>query len=133
MKVFEIIRWTQLLEIERKVQFGGNYAILEDGKVINKYGRKLRGSIDAKGYVVYTLADTDGNHHKVMGHQIVAQYYHNDTMTTGKSVDHIDRNRENNDKGNLRWATPAEQMANKNDFAYILYLENLLIENNIEY
>lgn len=133
MKVYSFIKWNEHLEIRNRIDFGGNYEITESGKVINKYGRTLRGSKNKNGYIVFTLIDVNGNSQKVSAHQLVAQHYHSDTMVTGKSVDHIDRNRENNHKENIRWATYAEQINNRNDYAYIRYLEDILIQNNIEF
>jgi hypothetical protein len=89
-----------------------NYAIDKNGVVQNRFGRPLK--IQNDGRYCYVKLYKDGeklkpNHcllHRLLGIQFIPNPENKPT------IDHIDRNKLNNDLSNLRWATHLEQHAN---------------------
>ena len=79
-----------------------NYEISSDGKVFNiKTGKELKGATARNEYRSVQL--TIGDHPKTfMIHRLVAQTFL-DNPNNYTIVDHIDRNKMNNDVSNLRW------------------------------
>ncbi len=53
-------------------------------------------------------------------HRLVAEAFHGSPTSDEDTVDHIDRNRENNYSDNLRWASRAEQNTNRSNIAKIV-------------
>lgn len=85
-----------------------DYLIYKDGRVYNnKLKRFLRGSI-VKGYVRIQLRNK-----RILLHRLVAEHYianpHNYPQ-----VDHLDRNKLNNNIENLRWVNSLTNNNNKN-------------------
>ena len=64
------------------------------------------------GYVQVSLRDRDGTRRKVAVHRLVWITFVG-PIPNGKTIDHFDRNRSNNELSNLRLATPAQQRANQ--------------------
>jgi len=52
-------------------------------------------------------------------HRLVCEAFHGLQPDTTFTVDHIDRNRINNNENNLRWATKSEQRKNASDVKMI--------------
>jgi len=87
-----------------------NYLIYSDGRVFSKFrGGKFRKLVlDKDGYQVVKLVDKT-----VKVHRLVAEHfiYNPDDKP---EVDHIDRNKSNNNVNNLRWVTKSENKINRN-------------------
>ncbi len=88
-----------------------NYLIYDDGRVYSKYTKKfMKPFLDNYGYYRIDLCK-DGNRKKFRIHRLVALYYL--PLVDGKDiVDHIDRDKTNNDISNLRWVNHSENMIN---------------------
>lgn len=77
------------------------YSVSDDGYVMNHItGRILKPQDDRRGYA---RIDLFGKHQKV--HRLVASRFLPAPTEEGLLIDHIDRNRLNNDVSNLRWAS----------------------------
>ena len=94
-----------------EIQGYENYIIYEDGRVYNqKYNRFLKQYVDTGGYFNVNLSK-DGKKKHYLIHRLIGQYYiHN--PENKPCIDHIDRNRQNNDISNLRWVTHKENSNN---------------------
>jgi len=92
------------------------YEISKTGVVRNiRSGYILKESI-SNGYIRKQLKN-DGNFYKnITIHVLVAKMFLEIPIVKNMTVDHIDRNKTNNDITNLRWATRSEQ--NKNRYLY---------------
>ena len=89
------------------------YAIRSDGTVENtKTARILKPVINNGGYYQVSLKNRDGNYKNVRVHKLVARYFIKNPDKK-RCVDHIDRDRLNNDYRNLRWATYLENYRNQ--------------------
>ena len=89
------------------------FAIHSNGSVENtKTGRTLKPRININGYYQVDLKNRDGNYKNVRVHKLVARYFIKNPDKK-RCVDHIDRDRLNNDYRNLRWATYLENNRNK--------------------
>jgi len=88
-----------------------NYAISTYGHVLNtKTGRILKPSIDTHGYYKVILCNNKKKTIKRI-HKLVCNTFL-DNIYNKKCVDHIDRNRKNNNITNLRHVTPSENKKN---------------------
>ena len=89
-----------------------NYSINKQGVVLNRYKRPLNPQSNGR-YIEFKLYK-DGEKqkpthcllHRLLGIQFIPNPENKPT------IDHIDRNKLNNDLTNLRWATHIEQHAN---------------------
>jgi len=87
-----------------------NYEISNMGKCRNKNKKFLQGTQVKSGYLKYGLGY---NNRKKSAHRLVALAFL-PNPNNYNSVDHIDRNKLNNNVDNLRWANPKMQRANRN-------------------
>lgn len=93
------------------------YMVSTDGRVKNLVGNFIdQPSISGKYTRINLKANGRGNK-GIFVHILVACAFiplpENATEIDKLSVDHIDRNKDNNHKDNLRWATPSEQALNR--------------------
>lgn len=79
----------------------------DDGAVLLPRAGWVYGSLDVKGY---RRVHVDGKDHKV--HRLIAETFI-DNPYTKKTVDHINRIKDDNRVENLRWATSKEQADNR--------------------
>ena len=104
-----------------------NYLIFEDGKVYNqKYDRFLKPDNNGDRYLTVNLYKNNiGYKRKV--HRLVGQAFIPNPENK-PTIDHIDRDKTNNNVENLRWATIGENAQNKG-----YYANNKLNIKNISY
>jgi len=114
----------------------GNYKVNENGEVYSKPrkggGGTLKPAKGKNGYLFVTLYDKD--RHKIFTiHRLIATYFiENDDHINKTCVDHIDRNRTNNNINNLRWVTPKEN-ANNIAKGWGSIGINKCVKNGVEY
>ena len=88
-----------------------NYSINENGEVRNdKTGRILKNYISNRGYF-YTSLNNNNKQKAFTIHRLLAKYFKDD-YSEELDVDHIDRNRLNNNLENLRMVTRQENLCN---------------------
>tara|TARA_R110000744_G_C19083565_1_gene531558 strand:+ start:106 stop:570 length:465 start_codon:yes stop_codon:yes gene_type:complete len=88
-----------------------NYKIYEDGKIINKHGYEMKSQKSINGYLNITLCK-NSKHKTFLLHRLLGQAYIKN-QDNKPFIDHIDRNRSNNDLSNLHWVTSLENNQNK--------------------
>jgi len=89
-----------------------NYQIGENGEVYNKKtGQEIKQSIRT-GYYSVRMINDDGNVKNVRIHRLLGGAFISNPLNK-KIIDHIDRNRLNNNLENLRWVTSSENNTNK--------------------
>jgi len=82
---------------------------------ISDLGRLRRGDYikvplrHPRGYLRYGI----GKHHKVLAHRLVCEAFHGSPPTPAHEVAHNNGRRDDNRAENLRWATPAENQADR--------------------
>lgn len=86
-----------------------DYRCTDSGRIINKYGRPLVGSVQ-NGYTRYTLR-IDKKSKSVNAGATVWQSFHG-TIPQGYEVDHINGDRSDNRLSNLRIVTHKQNMNN---------------------
>lgn len=97
------------MEEWKQIEGKGNYEVSNLGSIRNKTtGRILKSYVNSRGYSHIDLSYD--KHLKV--HQLVAKAFI-DNPDNKPFVDHIDRNKTNNNINNLRWATHQENMRNR--------------------
>ena len=95
-----------------EVQGFPHYLIYEDGRVLSKKRNKfLKHGKKNKGYLYVVLCDK-GKRITNLIHRLVAIHYI-PNLENKKEVDHIDRNKTNNNIENLRWVSPQENCENR--------------------
>ncbi len=91
-----------------------NYSISSFGKVMNiKTDRLLKITKNRIGYHKFHMAHDEGKKNDVSIHRMLALVFLVKPDEKKLSVDHIDRNIDNNSLHNLRWATGKEQNENR--------------------
>ena len=91
-----------------------NYCIHPSGTVLCIYKHKtteLKGSVNHKGYRIVGLCK-DGKRKRMYLHRLLALAFISNTENK-RTVDHINRVRDDNRLENLRWATDREQALNR--------------------
>jgi len=90
------------------------YEISSYGEVRNvKTGKIIKPFLTEAGYYRYHLCDKDSNSKTISAHRLVAFIFIGKCPEKGYTVDHIDRNRINNQYLNLRWITSKVQAENR--------------------
>jgi len=90
------------------------YSINEQGEVINNHTkRKLSMWINQSGYKYYTLRNQEIKKKRNLSiHRLLGRVFINNPNDY-PCIDHIDRNRKNNDLSNLRWVSYQMNSINK--------------------
>ena len=91
-----------------------NYIIFEDGKIINQYGKELKPCLNLYGYYQLHLCK-NGKQKNFRLNRLLAQTFipNPDNLP---EVDHIDRDKSNNNLENLQWVTSLENCQNKGEY-----------------
>ena len=98
-----------------EIQGYPNYLIYDDGRIQNeKTKRFLKQHTNGTGYKMMSLS-RDGKEQTCTVHRLVGLHFIPNPENK-REVDHIDRDKTNNDVSNLRWVTHEENMANKGDY-----------------
>jgi hypothetical protein len=99
-------------EIFRAIDGFVNYEVSTHGRVRNsKSGRILKPGLNSPGYY-YVILSQDGKKTTCQIHRVVAETFINNPNNY-ETVDHIDKNRVNNNYLNLRWANASMQARNR--------------------
>ena len=95
-------------EVYKVIDGYDNYEISNLGNVRNrKTGRILKHKIDTNGYYCVGLSPTNGKRKTSVIHRLIALNFI-PNPNNKRCVDHIDRNKLNNDLRNLRWVSSSE-------------------------
>jgi len=89
------------------------YEVSTDGEIRNKKTmRILKSWVSSSGYISTRLGGRDSR--KCGVHRIVAEMFLPAPTEEGLEVDHIDRNKQNNNVYNLRWVSKSVNQHNRN-------------------
>jgi hypothetical protein len=102
------------------IGYEGLYNINRQGEVYScKYNKIMKNQTDESGYLYVSLHSKGNPKHKGRIHRLLAiQYIPNPENL--EQVDHIDRNKLNNDLSNLRWVTQTENRRNRPDLLHLM-------------
>lgn len=90
------------------------YKICKSGKIFScLYQKEMKPLTTGDGYLFVNLTK-EGKRSKYRLHRLLATQYI-DNPDNNPEVDHIDRNKHNNDLSNLRWVTRIENRNNRDD------------------
>tara|TARA_R110001599_G_scaffold7187_5_gene35374 strand:+ start:2072 stop:2527 length:456 start_codon:yes stop_codon:yes gene_type:complete len=112
-----------------KIKGFEHYCIFEDGKVINKHGKEMKYEINNRGYKRIRLHKNNIKKKYFLHRLLALHFIENTRIGIATTVDHIDRDKLNNNLSNLRWATHEEQRANR----YIIPITKGGISNGKKY
>ena len=103
----------------RTVKINRNLLLREDGKLFNVHtGEEFKPkSRNKKGYIMVRCKEYSSYMPSL--HLVVMHFFGPPKPGPNYQVDHIDRNKENNDINNLRWTTPSENCLNKTNNRHI--------------
>lgn len=110
------------------------YEVYNNGDIESHANQKLVGSVLPNGYKVLTVNYNHKNYVYYIHRIIATLFIENDDVVNKKEVNHIDRNKTNNDYRNLKWCTPKENSGKANNIRVYKYdlKGNLEICNNRE-
>lgn len=105
-----------------------NYIITSDGRVINrKTNKELKGTLARNEYRSVQLT-IEGKPKNFMIHRLVATMFC-DNPNNYEIVDHIDRNKYNNDYTNLRWVDNSTNALNVDNRNFTKNINNIDLDN----
>lgn len=125
------------IKIEEKLKL--RYAISNKGRLISfendmKFARELKGGT-SDGYKVFKYKIyKDGkikNKHLFFS-KLVAEYFIPKTSEEQTYVLHLDRNRDNDDYRNLKWATREEMLEFSRQSPFVIHARKKLLEHNLK-
>jgi hypothetical protein len=93
------------------------YQATECGKVIGPSGKVLKTHTPKHGYATYCEYVRGLGKRTRFVHRLVLEQFHG-PPPEGAESDHIDRNKMNNHKDNLRWVSHSENMKNRNPYTF---------------
>lgn len=83
------------------------YLVYDDGRIYNTILKRfIKQTLTGRGYRTVKILGKNARLHRVIAEVFLPNYYNKPT------VDHKDRNKENNSLYNLRWASQKEQIVN---------------------
>lgn len=89
------------------------YTVDKRGNVYNSKGKILKPSVSNNGYSMVSLSNRSTKHKRFLVHRLVAMaFIPNPNNLT--QVNHIDRDKTNNNVENLEWCTPLENLLHSN-------------------
>tara|TARA_R110000803_G_C11711853_1_gene287039 strand:+ start:31 stop:489 length:459 start_codon:yes stop_codon:yes gene_type:complete len=91
-----------------------NYIIFEDGVIMNKYAKEMKTYKNITGYIQILLYK-NGKHICCRLNRLLALTFIPNPENLPE-VDHLDRNRSNNDLNNLKWVSRLENAQNKGEY-----------------
>ena len=102
------------MEEWRPVKDFANYEINKDGIIRNSQTMYiLKPSLSKNGNYPQVCLHKDGKHYSRTVHRLMGLTFL-ENPNNYETIDHIDRNRQNNNLSNLRWANRSEQAINRN-------------------
>lgn len=115
--VIKLVRFDPSYNVVDVIEIRNGYYVSSMGRL--KYKGKIRKNRpEPKGYIQDFLFCKNGKRERFKRHQIVMQTFCPYGISNGYSVDHIDRNTENNSLENLRWAERKTQVQNRDNISY---------------
>ncbi len=91
------------------------YGISKEGKIKDfRTGKMIDGHLNKNGYKILILVNPNGKKGFLIHRLVAIQFI--EKIQGKNEIDHIDRNKINNNVENLRWANDYEQTANRGDF-----------------
>ena len=104
----------ELNEIWKIIPNFDNYEASNTGKIRHKNNKLISSNkLGRSGYIRKTLIDNNKNKINTTVHYLICTTFHGPKPSEFHTVDHIDKNKINNNENNLKWATPSEQNTNK--------------------
>ena len=108
----------QNMEIFKDIKGYPGYQISNKGRIWStKSNQYLKPYLNNSGYRMINIKAANGKRKGELIHRLVAIHFV-DNPEGKTEVDHIDRDKENNDATNLRWATRNENNSNKNHYTH---------------
>lgn len=93
-----------------KYSYVSGYKVYENSEVISPKGKKIKWQEDHKGYL-FTRIKWFGQWKGIYLHTLVCIAFHGE-RPEGMETDHIDGDKKNNHKDNLRWVTKSKNNRN---------------------
>lgn len=85
------------------------YKVLDDGTIIGKRGKPLKGKVEPNGYVSVRINGGHFLYHRVVATALIPN------PDNKPYVNHIDGDKQNNHPSNLEWVTHSENMKHSYD------------------
>lgn len=85
------------------------YKVLDDGTIIGKRGKPLKGKVESNGYVRVRINGGHALYHRVVATALIPN------PDNKPCVNHIDGDKQNNHPSNLEWVTHSENTTHSYD------------------